>query len=134
MARFAKLDENNIVIGHIKLLDELCTTEDKGIENLRRMYGWEFWKRTYYGTEEGETNPRKNYGCVGFMYDEALDAFKPVTPEHPSWVRNATTLLFEPPNPPGPMPNTNEDGYDRDLYTWSEVNYQADPATAWVKM
>ena len=132
--RFAKLDENNIVIGTVMLLDTLATTEAKGIENLRKMYGWEFWKRTYYGTEEGPTNPRKNFAKIGFIYDEVADAFKPVSPPHASWVRNATTLLFEPPNPPGEMPNTSEDDYDRDIYTWNETNYQTDPATAWVKL
>jgi len=133
MARFAKLDASNIVMDTVLLLDELATTEAKGIENLRKMYGWEDWAQTYYGTEDGDPNPRKNFALVGYLYDEALDAFKPVSPPYPSWVRNETTLLFEAPTPPGPMPDTHEDDYDRDLYTWNETNYQADPNTAWVK-
>ena len=57
--RYAKLDENNVVIGEVLLDDSACgSSEAEAVASLQKMYGWQFWKRTYFGTEEGETNPR----------------------------------------------------------------------------
>ena len=129
--RYAKLDENNVVIGEILLDDSACgSSEAEAVASLQKMYGWQFWKRTYFGTEEGETNPRKNYGSLGFVYDESLDAFKPATAPYPSWTRNSETLLFE---APVAKPNTQTDDPDNpgnpinDIYNWDEAT------TSWVK-
>ena len=131
--RYAKLAENNIVIGEILLDDSACgSSEAEAVANLQKMYGWQFWKRTYYGTEEGETNPRKNYASLGYVYDESADAFKPVSPDYPSWTRNPETLLFEAPTP---MPETyvedpdnpGEANRQKELYNWDEET------TSWVK-
>jgi len=128
--RFAKLDENNIVIGEIILNKNLCgSSEEEAIAKLKQMYGWQFWKRSYFDLEDGDTNPRKNYAYIGFMYDANLDAFKPVTPPFLSWTRNPETLLFE---APITKPETITDG-TKDLYHWDETLYQSDNTKGWVK-
>ena len=59
-SKIRKLDENNIVIGEILLDDSACgSSEAEAVANLQKMYGWQFWKRTYYGTEEGEAVQEK---------------------------------------------------------------------------
>lgn len=128
--RFAKLDENNIVIGEIILEKSLCgSSEEEAITKLKEMYGWEFWKRSYFGSEEGDINPRKNYAYPGFMYDAILDAFKPITAPFTSWTRNPETLLFQ---APITKPETITDGI-KDLYYWDETLYQSDNTKGWVK-
>lgn len=95
MARFAKLDENNIVIDVIIIADKDCLDEN-GVECeepgrclCEALTGHANWKKTSYNTQRGvHYNPdtgepsedqskayRINYAESGMKYDEDLDAF-----------------------------------------------------------
>lgn len=94
------------------------------------------WIQTSYNTRGGvhyvpNSNPpepsadqtlalRGNYAGLGFTYDREKDVFVPPKP-YPSWVLNETTISWEPPNPPGPMPDVSTG-----TYAWEEAN------TSWV--
>jgi hypothetical protein len=98
------------------------------------------WIQCSYNTREGvhydpETQEpsadqtkalRGNYPCIGWKYDEDLDAFYEQQP-FPSWTLNTTKFKWE---PPVALPGKG--------YHWSEENYQAalsdssDLSVAWV--
>lgn len=117
MAHFAKLDENNIVIDVIvvhnnELLDaEGKESEAKGIEFLNGLFGEQKWVQTSYNGSF-----RKNYACIGGVYDEANNAFIPPKPRQ-SWVLNQDTFTWQ---APIPYPN------DGNIYYWDE------PTLSWV--
>jgi hypothetical protein len=50
------------------------------------------------GQPDGGVALRKNFACVGYTYDPALDAFYAPSP-YPSWLLNKDTALWEPPIP-----------------------------------
>lgn len=86
MAHFAQLDENNIVVQVITAGDEYESTG----EQLYAEIAGGVWKRTSYNTIAGEhltngTPFRGNYAGIGFIYNEALDAFIPPKP-FDSWI------------------------------------------------
>jgi len=84
MAHYAFIDENNFVTEVIVGNDE--TTGD-----------WE----TYYGDLRGQrcvrtsynNNIRKNYAGIGYIYDEARDAFIPPQPG-PDWTLDEETCTW----------------------------------------
>jgi len=78
------------------------------------------WVQTSYNTHAGqhpEGRPlRKNYAGIGFVYDEARDAFYAPQP-FPSWVLNEETCIWE---APVAYPS------DGNRYNWDE------PSLSWV--
>ena len=104
MAHFSKIDSNNIVVQVDVVDNEIAVSEQAGVNFLRNLYGTnDVWIQTSYNTNGGEhmlggTPLRKNYGGVGFTYDETKDAFIPPKP-YPSWNLNETTCLWEAPVP-----------------------------------
>ena len=120
MAHFAKLDENNNVIGiHVLhndvLLDNGKESEQKGIDFLTNLHKHIKWKQTSCNTRGnvhilGGTPFRKNFAVVCFYYDEDLDYFIYPSP-FPSWILNTETCIYE---APVKRPNDNND------YNWNE--------------
>tara|TARA_R110000868_G_scaffold296902_1_gene557272 strand:- start:503 stop:841 length:339 start_codon:yes stop_codon:yes gene_type:complete len=111
MAHYAFLDENNIVTEVIVGKDETDLSED-----WEQFYGAirnQVCKRTSY-----HGNMRKNYAGIGYIFDEARDAFIAPKP-YPSWVLNEQSCQWESPTP---MP------VDDKRYTWDEATL------AWVEM
>ena len=123
MAHFAKIGLNSrvietVVVHNNELLDaDGLEQELNGIDFLTKLTGWSIWKQTSYNTYGGEhklggTPFRKNYGSVGFTYDEDRDAFIPPKPYN-SWILNENTCLWE-----APVSYPDDDKN----YTWNEAN------------
>lgn len=119
MANFAKLDENNVVLGvyvvhNNELLDENGQeSEQKGIDFLTVWSGgYSNWKQSSYNKKF-----RKNHAGIGYTYDPQRDAFIPPKPFE-SWLLNEETCLWD---PPLPFPN------DGSEYDWDEATM------SWVK-
>lgn len=121
MAHFAKLDDNNLVVGVHVVDNEVITTdgvesEQVGVAFLTGLHSHTNWKQTSYNG-----NIRKNYAGIGYTYDEARDAFIPPKP-FDSWILNEETCLWE---APSPMPN---DGkrykWDESTLSWIEIEIQ----------
>ena len=115
MAHYAFLDENNIVT-------EVIVGKNEGEDGI----DWEDWygqfrgqtcKRTSYNTIAGQHNAggipyRKNYAGIGYIYDQARDAFYAQQP-YPSWSLNEDSCVWE---APVAYPQ------DGDVYMWDEEN------------
>ena len=118
MAHFSKIGTGNIVEQVVVVSNDIATTEQAGVEFLQKLFNnRDVWKQTSYNTRGGEhlldgTPFRKNYGAVGFKYDQTRDAFIPKKP-FPSWVLNETTCLWESPI------SKPTDGQE---YIWNETN------------
>jgi hypothetical protein len=114
MAHFAKLDENNNVVAvHVVNNDVLLVdgveSEQAGIDFLAELHSHSNWKQTSYNGSF-----RKNYGSVGYIYDETRDAF--ILPNFwKSWTLNETTCQWEAPKP---YPT------DGKNYSWNEENQE----------
>jgi hypothetical protein len=107
MATFAKLDSNNIVLEvhslHNDVLLDGGETEQeiKGINFLKKLHNWDYWKKTSYNTNGGVhrlggTPFRKNHAGKGYTYDATRDAFIPPQP-YASWTLNDDTCIWDPP-------------------------------------
>jgi hypothetical protein len=110
MAHFAKLDENNFVLGIYVVVNDIITingveNEQAGINFLSNLFGYNLWKQTSYNN-----NFRKNYAGIGYYYDSIRDAFIPPKP-FPSWTLNEQSCLWQ---SPITYPN------DGKMYTWNE--------------
>jgi hypothetical protein len=70
MAHYAFLDENNIVTEVITGIDETELIEGLDTETWYGNFRGQVCKRTSYNG-----NIRKNYAGIGYIYDEARDAF-----------------------------------------------------------
>jgi hypothetical protein len=120
MARFAKLDENNVVLDVIVVDDWNCSgengqeSEEVGIAFLKNTFGENTnWKKTsvntvggvHYDSSTGQPSEdqskayRKNCAGQGMVYDEERDAFRWPQP-YASWTLNENTCQWEPPTPP----------------------------------
>lgn len=98
MAHYAFLDENNIVT-------EVIVGVDEGVDGIdwEKQYGefrGQVCKRTSYNTIAnkhlgGGVPFRKNYAGIGYIYDEARDAFIPPKPGD-NFVFNEETCNWEP--------------------------------------
>lgn len=121
MAHFAKLDENNIVLEvNVVNNDDINNlpfpeSEPVGVQFLNNWAGQEFkWKQTSYNASF-----RKNYACVGYPYDEELDAFYPAK-LFDSWVLNKETFKWE---APISYPDDGKKYYwDESTVSWAETN------------
>jgi len=103
MAHYAFLDENNVVTEVIVGVDETELLEGKDPETWYGDFRGQACKRTSYNG-----NIRKNYAGIGFVYDEAKDAFIPPKPFE-SWLLDEETCRWV---APVPYPT---DGL---IYTW----------------
>ena len=94
MAHFAKLNDNNEVIGVHVVNNDVITidgseSEQAGIDFLTGLHGHALWKQTSYnGTF------RKNYCGPGYSYDPTRNAFIP--PKcHDEATLNEDTCLWD---------------------------------------
>ena len=115
MARYAILDNNNIVVQvHVG------KNEDEGDINWEEYYGA---KRTSFNTSGGihlnnGTPFRKNYAGIGYTYDEERDAFIPPQP-YASWTLNENTCLWD-----SPVAHPSEESSGGNPYVWDENNQE----------
>jgi hypothetical protein len=97
MAHFAKLDSDNkvvtvLVVDNDVLIDDNGTeSEQRGIEYLANIFGYQKWKQTSYNASF-----RKNYAGVDYTYNEKMDAFIPPKP-YQSWVLNEQLCQWQAP-------------------------------------
>ena len=117
MAHFAKLKVGNIVEQVIVVSNDVATTEQAGIEFLRKLYNNQHIPviQTSYNTFggvhlSGGTPLRKNFAGIGYQYDQSRDAFIPPKPFN-SWILNETTCLWE-----APIAKPQDDN----MYNWNE--------------
>jgi hypothetical protein len=90
MGHFAKVENSIVTEVIVAEQDFIDTLEDKDL-----------WIQTSYNTRGGihllnGTPLRKNYACIGFIYDKEKDAFIPPKPFN-SWILNEETCLWEAP-------------------------------------
>ena len=123
MARFAKLNSENIVIRVECVANEVLKDsngveqESIGIEFLKTLHNEPnaIWKQTSYNTIGGKHTKngiplRKNFAGIGFIYDSNRDAFISPKPFN-SWILNESTCIWE---APISYPT------DGQRYTWKE--------------
>ena len=112
MAHFARLDENDIVVGVHVVSDDVITVDSQeveqlGIDFLSELHNHPYWAQTSYNG-----NIRKNYAGVGMKFDRVRNAFIAPKPFE-SWILNEETCGWEPPTPkPTGMGH----------YAWSEAD------------
>ena len=124
MAHFAKLGTGNIVERVEVVSNDIATDEQTGVDFLNDLYKTrDVWKKTSYNTKGGVhllggTPFRKNYGGIGFTYDQTKDAFIPPKP-FDSWTLNETTCIWE---APVAYPSDGKDYYwDESSTSWKEI-------------
>ncbi len=110
MAHWAKI-ENGIVT-------QVNVVEDDFIQANPDRYTGQ-WVKTSYNTQGGihqlgGTPLRKNYAGIGYIYDEARDAFYEPQP-FLSWILNEESCIWE-----APIPYPNDDK----IYEWNEEKQQ----------
>ena len=104
MKYFAKLGLSSKVIKVHIVNDDIAPTEQDGIDFLKELHNYPFWVQTF---KDGK---RKNYGGIGYTYDEDRDAYISKQPFN-SWTSNETTCQWESPTP---RPD------DEKRYNWNE--------------
>ena len=124
MAHFSKLGTGNIVERVEVVSNDIATDEQTGVDFLNNLYGTrDTWKQTSYNTRGGVhllggTPFRKNYGGIGFTYDQTKDAFIPPKP-FDSWTLNETTCIWE---APVDYPSDGKDyEWDESSTSWKEI-------------
>lgn len=115
MAHFAKLDNSNTVLEVNVVNNDVLDPANEEASGIAFLTDWSGgytnWKQTSYnGTF------RKNFAGIGYIYDEARDAFIPPKP-FDSWILNEETCTWQSPTP---YPN------DSKPYRWVEddLNWQ----------
>ena len=148
MAHFAKISEENIVLGVLTLNDSDCQneegveTESVGQEYLQTHNNWpaHLWIKTSYNTygnkhKSGDDSKafRGNYAGVGFIWDPSNNVFIPPKP-YASWTR--VTLGWVPPLEKPDLTTEQENQNNANThhweYQWDESAYQADNSTGWI--
>jgi hypothetical protein len=125
MAHFCKLGIGNKVIKVEVVSNDIATTEQAGVDFLNNLYGTnDVWKQTSYNTHGGVhllggTPFRKNYGGIGYKYDQTRDAFIEPKP-YDSWLLNEETCLWEAPISEPEL--TQEQIDNNNFYRWNEDN------------
>lgn len=139
MAHFAKISEENIVLGINVLNDSDCQNEE-GVETesvgqafLEKCHNWpaHLWIKTSYNTyenthREGGTPFRGNYATIGGEWDNTNQIFWPEKP-FPSWVKDTTIANWKSPIGDAPaltseQTSQNEAGTHDWDYLWNEDN------------
>jgi hypothetical protein len=131
MATFAKLDSNNVVLEVHSLHNDVLLDggeieqEIKGINFLKKLYNWDYWKQTSYNTNGGVhrlggTPFRKNHAGKGYTYDAGRDAFIAPQP-YASWTLNDDTCVWD---PPIPYPDDDKQyQWNEETTSWDLVEY-----------
>lgn len=111
MAHFAILKAGNIVEQVVVVSNEIATTEQAGIDFLRKLY-----KNPHLPVIQTSYNNnfRKNFAGIGSQYDQQRDAFISPKPFE-SWILNETTCIWE-----APVAYPNEDK----SYDWNETTQE----------
>ena len=97
MAHFAQLDEDNNVIkvevvhNSITIDSDNNEQEQLGINFLTELHGGGTYVQTSYNN-----NMRKNYACIGCVYDSVRDAFIKKQP-YSSWILDEDTCQWNAP-------------------------------------
>lgn len=137
MAHFSQIDSNNKVVFVLRVSNDQITVdgiedENLGIEFCKSIVGLDTnWKKTSFNG-----NFRKQFGAVGFTYDEENDVFiapKPVE----DWILDLNTFDWI---PPIPKPNCDDEHWAHwnfENKNWeilekvedSVIEYQEDPLT-----
>lgn len=110
MAHFAEIGLNNTVLRVIVVSNDDCKdqfgneSEVIGAKFCNSLFGG-VWLQTSYNS-----NIRKNYAGIGYVYDSQRDAFIPPKP-FASWTLDETTCQWI---PPVAMPT------DGQMYIWNE--------------
>lgn len=139
MAYFAKLNDNNEVIGvhsvaNILLVDgDGNEQESLGVEFLTKLYKHSNWKQTSYNTRfnhhsQDGTPFRKNYASVGMIYNPTIDGFIHLQP-YASWTLDSSLGIWK---PPLEKPTIENDVIGGPYYKWNESLYQSDNTKGWV--
>ena len=117
MAHFAQLDEDNIVQQVIVIANEDCNggdfpgSEAAGQEFISALGLPGVWKQTSYNS-----NFRKHYAGIGYIYDEINDVF--ISPQpFPSWQLDENFDWKAPVS----MPETGTWIWNEQLSDWEEV-------------
>lgn len=108
MAHWAEIDANNVVL-RVTVGDNNDPAGDEGYQWLVDNLGGTWVKTSYNATI------RKNFAGIGYLFDEARDAFIPLKP-YDSWVLDEETCRWE---APVAYPT------DGASYVWDE------PTTSW---
>jgi hypothetical protein len=116
MAHFAKLDENNNVIGVYVVNNDVTTIdgvelEQLGIDFLTHLHSHALWKQTSYNN-----NIRKQYAGIGFTYNAVNDVFIAPQP-YPSWLLDQNFDW----QAPKPRPNKGEWYWDEKNLMWQSL-------------
>jgi len=135
MAHWAEIDENNIVTqvtvgsnddpdeGYQWLVDNLGGTWVKTSYNTRLGIHVKLNEDTSEGADtwipSGKPQLRKNFACIGMIYDSVRDAFYWPQP-YPSWILDEEKCIWEAPVP-APTPVEGKE------YRWDE------PTLSWVE-
>jgi len=122
MALFAHLDENNRVIGKIKIEDSRLIFDGSENESLCANWIAEFTgKDNNWKQFKKDGSIRKNTAVIGCYYDPIRDAFINDQP-FASWTLDESTCCWVPPieRPEG-------------FYAWDESAYQSDNTKGWIE-
>jgi hypothetical protein len=121
MAHFAKL--NNNIVERVEVVNNTVITDSNGIEQeqlgidfLKTLYNEPnaIWKQTSYNLTF-----RKNYGNIGYFYDQTKDVFIAPKPFN-SWVLNQDTCQWEAPISKPENPGIISEN-ERQYYDWNET-------------
>jgi hypothetical protein len=151
MAHFAKLSDDNVVLGVEHLNDEDVQDENGnevesvGVAHQVSVHGWPHWKQCSYRTNQGKhwiwddaannwiENPdqsgsfRKNYPHIGDTYDSTRNAFIRKRQEGMnSWVLNEDTCHYE---PPVAKPESQDDVYYSPFWVEALTRWERAPKT-----
>lgn len=143
MAHFAKINEQNQVLGVHVVNDSDATTEAAGQAFLESIHNWpaNLWIQTSYNTHEnthatGGTAFRGNYAGAGYTWDSTNSIFWPPKP-YASWTKDITNAKWQSPLGEKPSLTSEEQSQNQAnthgwIYEWDEDAYQADNSTGWV--
>jgi hypothetical protein len=125
MAHFALVNDSNIV-------EKVIVAEQRYVDILPIPEGYK-WIQTSYNTRyglhfgadglpDGGTPLRKNFACIGMVYNPEIDAFHSPRP-YKAWIFDPVSASW---NPPMPQPEDALSGHavyewDDDNDTWIEV-------------
>lgn len=111
MSHFAKV-ENGIVV-------QVIVAEQDVIDSGIFGNGWIQTSYNTYGGKHPNNIPlRKNYACIGYIYDESLDAFYSRSPYF-SWILDEESCLWQ---PPVPYPQDSKNYiWDEETICWKEM-------------